>query len=61
MKIAVYTSIFGGYDDLMDDNSDKPLLVFHYGMTLKSVEDKLYERNIILRGEKFTNTSAIAK
>lgn len=49
------------YEDMMEDNSDKPLLVFHYGMTFKNVEDRLYERNIILRGEKFINTSALAK
>jgi hypothetical protein len=49
------------YEDMMEDNADKPLLVFHYGMTFKAVEDKLYERNIILRGEKFINTSALAK
>lgn len=47
------------YDDIMDDKSEFPLLVFHYGMTLKDVEDKLYERNIIIRGKKFINTSAI--
>lgn len=50
-----------GYDTLINDNDDKPLLVFHYGMTFKAVEDKLYERNIILKGDKFINTSAIKK
>lgn len=48
------------FEDLMDDdNSNKPILVFHYGSTIKDVEDKLYERNIILKGDKFINTSAI--
>lgn len=48
-----------GYDAIMEDNSEKPLLVFHYGMTLKAVEDKLYERNIILKGNEFLNASSI--
>lgn len=47
------------FEDLVDDNSDMPILVFHYGMTLKDVEDKLYERNIILKGENFINTNSI--
>ena len=51
----------GDYEQLMDNNDDMPLLVFHYGMTLKQVEDKLYERNIIIKGNQFINTSAIVK
>ena len=48
------------FEDLIDnDKSEIPLLVFHYGMTIKAVEDKLYERNIILKNDKFINTSSI--
>lgn len=51
---------FPDYDEMYTGGSDDiPLLVFHYGMTLKSVEDKLYERNIILKNEKFVNASSI--
>lgn len=49
------------FEDMIEDEDilNKPLLVFHYGMTIKSVEDKLYERNIILKGNTFINTSSI--
>ena len=49
------------YEEMFEGNEDMPLLVFHYGMTLKQVEDKLYERNIIIKGNQFINTSAITK
>jgi hypothetical protein len=55
-----YDSEFKDYEEMFD-NDDLPLLVFHYGNTLKDVEDKLYERSIILKGEKFINTSALVK
>jgi hypothetical protein len=55
-----YASEFTDYEEMFD-NDDLPLLVFHYGNSLKDVEDKLYERSIILKGEKFTNTSALTK
>ena len=50
-----YENIFDGFGG----NSEKeelPLLVFHYGMTLQDVEDKLYERDIILKKDKFIQT-----
>jgi len=56
-----YESEFKDYDEMFENNDDLPLLVFHYGNTLKDVENKLYERNIILKGEKFINTSALTK
>jgi hypothetical protein len=37
-------------DDLDFDRITR--LVFHFGMTLKEVEDKLYERDLILEFEK---------
>lgn len=55
-----YASEFTDYEEMFSGNNDDlPLLVFHYGNTLKDVEDKLYERNIILKGDNFINTSAI--
>lgn len=57
-----YDSEFADYDEMFNGNNDDlPLLVFHYGNSLKDVEDKLYERNIILKGSKFINPSAISK
>lgn len=51
---------FADYEEMFNGNKDDiPLLVFHYGMSLKSVEDKLYERNIILKNGKFVNAKAI--
>lgn len=47
------------YEDMYEDNNDQPLLVFHYGMTLKQVEDRFYERSIIIKDKKFINPSAI--
>ena len=49
------------YEEMFESNDELPLLVFHYGMTKKQVEDKLYERNIILKENSFINTSAITK
>ena len=37
-------------DSVIDDNQKR--LVFRYGDTIKSVEDKLYERDIVLSYEK---------
>lgn len=50
---------FSDYEEMFGDKDDIPLLVFHYGMTFKDVEDRLYERNIIIKDNKFINTSAI--
>jgi len=53
-------SNFSDYDQMFDnDNDDVPLLVFHYGMTLKRVKDLLDGRKIILKGNEFVETSSI--
>jgi hypothetical protein len=49
---------FDTYDNLFDDKDDLPLLVFHYGMTLKEVKDILYGRKIILQGTNFIESSS---
>lgn len=49
------------FEDVIDgDNDDLPLLVFHYGMTLQQIEDILYERDIILRGDEFVHSKNIS-
>src|SRR5208283_2222879 len=41
---------FGDYEKMFESsNDDTPLLVFHYGMTLKRVKDMLDARKIILK------------
>ena len=48
------------YDSMFNkDNDDVPLLVFHYGMTLKRVKDLLDARKIILKGNEFVETSSL--
>lgn len=49
------------YDDMYGDNDEQPLLVFHYGMTLKDVEDRFYERSIIIQGDQFVNPNAVKR
>lgn len=50
-----------GFDEYekMFDEEGVPLLVFHYGMTLKQIKDLLYERKIILKGNEFIESSSI--
>jgi hypothetical protein len=53
-----------GYDDYEhifsnESNDELPLLVFHYGMTLKEVKNLLYSRNIILKNDNFIETSKV--
>lgn len=50
---------FNQYEQMFNDDDDTPLLVFHYGMTLKAVTDKLYEKKIILKGNNFVESSSI--
>ena len=51
---------FNEYDSLFNDNNDDiPLLVFHYGMSLKQIKDLLYERKIILKGTEFVESSKL--
>jgi len=48
---------FDSYENMIDTNIDgndePPLLVFHYGMTLKQVSEMLYPRQIILQNNQF--------
>jgi len=46
----ISTDGFESYEDL--DNYDKPLLVFHYGMSLNDIKGVLSDRDIILNGDK---------
>lgn len=57
---------YDDYDNIFDklngsDKSDEelPLLVFHYNTTLEQVEKLLYERDIILKGDKFIQSKNI--
>jgi len=50
------------YDKMFEtdeSNDDIPLLVFHYGMTLKTIKEMLEPRNIILKNNEFIETSSI--
>ena len=50
---------YSSYDNLMNDEKDLPLLVFHYGITLQEVIDLLYERNIVLKNNEFVEATSI--
>lgn len=50
---------FETYENMMEDNEDTPLLVFHYGMTLKQITELLDERKIILKDNNFIETSSL--
>jgi hypothetical protein len=50
---------YSSYDKLMEDKKDLPLLVFHYGITLKNVKDLLYERNILFKNKEFIEACKI--
>ena len=51
---------FDDYDDIFEEQKDDiPLLVFHYGMSLKQIKDLLYARNIILKNDEFLETSKV--
>ena len=49
----------GGLESLLNVNDETPLLVFHYGMSLKQIIDMLYERRIVLKRDSFVETSSI--
>jgi len=57
-EIDVENDGFDSYEELMD-GEETPLLVFHYGMTLKQVKDLLYNRKFILQNDEFVETSSI--
>jgi hypothetical protein len=52
---------FSSYEDLFEKevDDDNPLLVFHYGTTLKQIKEMLYERGYVLRGNDFLLSSKI--
>lgn len=51
---------FSDYEKMFEgDNDDLPLLVFHYGMSLATVKEKLASRKIILKDREFVETSSI--
>lgn len=51
---------FNQYEEMFNNDGDEPpLLVFHYGMSLKQIKDKFYERKIMLKGNNFVESSSI--
>jgi len=51
-----------GYEQMFEDNhndDDLPLLVFHYGMTLKQITELLSERKFILKNNEFIEASSV--
>lgn len=50
---------YAQYENLMEDHEDLPLLVFHYGLTLASLKEKLYVRNIVLKNNEFVDVSTL--
>lgn len=51
---------FSDYEKMFETNNDEvPLLVFHYGISLKKVKDLLSPRKIILKNNEFIETSSI--
>lgn len=51
---------YSEWENMMEDNDDVPLLVFHYGMTFAQVKDLLYSRKIILRKNNFIESSSVS-
>ena len=49
---------FNQYEEIFEEKDELPLLVFHYGMTLKEIKDILYGRKIILQGKDFIESSS---
>jgi hypothetical protein len=49
---------FNDYDKMFGDE-DKPLLVFHYGMSLEKIREMLNDRNIILKNNEFIEASSV--
>lgn len=49
-----------GYEKMFEeDDDDKPLLVFHYGMSLAKVKELLNARKIILKNNDFIEASSV--
>ena len=49
---------FNDYDKMFNED-DKPLLVFHYGMSLEKIKEMFGNRNIILKNNEFIETSTV--
>ena len=63
LAYEIEKEVDGNYSDyeqmFENDNEDVPLLVFHYGMTLKKVKALLDARKIILKGNEFVEVSSL--
>ena len=60
IKKQINDNSFSDYQEMFEnDNEELPLLVFHYGMTLKKIKELLEVRKIILNEDEFVETSTI--
>lgn len=50
---------YSSYEDMYEDSGDHPLLVFHYGITLKKIKEMLYERKFIFRDNEFSYVDSV--
>ncbi len=50
---------FNQYEDMFEEKEEPPVLVFHYGVTLKKVKELLYERKIVLKDNEFVESSSV--
>jgi len=52
---------FNDYENMFEnnDNNNSPLLVFHYGMSLKNIKELLKTKKIILKNNEFVEISSI--
>ena len=51
---------YSSYENLLDENDEDDIpLVFHYGESLKSVKDKFYSKDLILKGGEFISPNNI--
>ncbi|MFW5847780.1 MAG: hypothetical protein ACOCVF_02560 [bacterium] len=50
---------FSDYEQLMEMETDLPLLVFHYGMSLETIENMLKPRKFIFKNKEFVQTDSI--
>lgn len=50
---------FDEYESLMGTNTELPLLVFHYGMSLTTIINMLKPRNFVFRNDQFVESKSI--
>lgn len=50
---------YDSYDDIFSDDSNQPLLVFHYGVTLDKVKSMLMNRNFRFKNNEFLEIESI--